>query len=385
MRDQPVVRQAIKAGTDVALEDPLGRCSQRQHPMALIDGVGRRSFQAEAIRVWLGQGFRDRIKGQQVERLHGSVLHTRNREGAFAGTVAFRDIHPAQWVGTIPMLTEGGHRLSFVLRRFPEDSIHPRSPFALVFRHPFDRQHLGGERVGQQTLQGSHLAPSTGLCRLHDTRLEPTHDAVSLLPLNGMPVHGVAGDRTSRCCHCCHLLCLLYRLAKVSRDARPAWEVSPLARGVMLRVLNSYPPYYRMAFASSRVPYPPPHRLALRLTFPGGRETGLPRSTRVPLDELGSTCSPVARHLRETMRERLHLATSLLGQAFQPLWLVGSHDVYRQFTSVSHVIPPSLPTALGLAVVHALSRGTHHLVGEATLSQELHTAGLPWPHVLVGY
>ena len=27
MRDQPVVRQAIKAGPDVALEDPLGRCS----------------------------------------------------------------------------------------------------------------------------------------------------------------------------------------------------------------------------------------------------------------------------------------------------------------------------------------------------------------------
>src|SRR6516164_4772607 len=71
-------RCTIQAGPDIALEDPLGRCSQRQHPMALIDGVSRRSFQAEAIRVWLGQGFRDRIKGQQVERLHGSVLHTRN-------------------------------------------------------------------------------------------------------------------------------------------------------------------------------------------------------------------------------------------------------------------------------------------------------------------
>jgi hypothetical protein len=153
----------------------------------------------------------------------------------------------------------------------------------------------------------------------------------------------------------------------------------------MLRWLNSYPPYYRMVFASSRVPYPPPHRFALRLTFPCGRETGLPRSARVPLDEVGSACSPVARHLRETMRERLHLATSLLGQAFQPLWLVGSHDGYQQFTSVSHVIPPSLPTALGLAVVHALSQVAHHLVGEATLSQELHTARLPWPHVLVGY
>src|SRR5262249_51167932 len=153
----------------------------------------------------------------------------------------------------------------------------------------------------------------------------------------------------------------------------------------MFRCLTSYPPHYRMAFASSRVPYPPPHRLALRLTFPGGRETGLPRSARVPLDELGSTCSPVARHLRETMRERLHLATSLLGQALQPLWLVGSHDVYRQFTSGSRVIPPSLPTSVGLAGVHALSRVPLHLVGEGTFSQDLRTGRLPWPHVLVGY
>src|SRR5262249_30040189 len=102
-----------------------------------------------------------------------------------------------------------------------------------------------------------------------------------------------AGVATSViCCVSCS------RLAKVSRDARPAWEVSPLARGVLLRSLNPYPPYYRMAFASSRVPYPPPHRLALRLPFPGGRETGLPPSARVPVDALGSTWSPVAQHLR---------------------------------------------------------------------------------------
>ena len=140
-----------------------------------------------------------------------------------------------------------------------------------------------------------------------------------------------------------------------------------------------------MAFASSGVLYPHPHGLALRLAFPDGRDTGLPRSTRVPLDDLGSACPPVAQHLRETMGKRLHLATSLLVQASQPLWLVGSHDVYQRFTCVSHVIPPSLPTAPGLAVVRALSRVAHHLFGEATLSQELHTARLPRPHVLVGY
>ena len=104
MRYQPVVRPAVKAGTDVALSDPLGRCAQRQHLMALIDGVGRRSFQAEAIRVRLGQGFRHRLKGPQGEHRHGSVLQTRNREGACAGAGAFREIHPAQREGTLPML-----------------------------------------------------------------------------------------------------------------------------------------------------------------------------------------------------------------------------------------------------------------------------------------
>src|SRR5262250_934808 len=40
---------------------------------------------------------------------------------------------------------------------------------------------------------------------------------------------------------------------------------------------------------------------------------------------------------------------------------------------------------MGLAVVDTPARGVHHRHGEATLSQELHTARLPWPHVLVGY
>ena len=52
---------------------------------------------------------------------------------------------------------------------------------------------------------------------------------------------------------------------------------------------------------------------------------------------------------------------------------------------MSHGIPPERPTALRLAVVHSRSRVTHHLQGEATWSQELQTARLPWPHGLVGY
>jgi hypothetical protein len=43
---------------------------------------------------------------------------------------------------------------------------------------------------------------------------------------------------------------------------------------------------------------PHPHRLPLRVAFPDGRSTGLPRSTLKPSHGLGSAYSPVARHLR---------------------------------------------------------------------------------------
>ncbi len=46
----------------------------------------------------------------------------------------------------------------------------------------------------------------------------------------------------------------------------------------------------------------------------------------------------------------LRRSTSLLGQACQHLWLVGLDGGYQQFTSVSHTIHPSSPTALMLAV-----------------------------------
>jgi len=162
--------------------------------------------------------------------------------------------------------------------------------------------------------------------------------------------------------------------------SQPACAWGDVAAG-----LNPSPPHYRMAFASSRVPCPHPYRLTLRLAFPKG---GI-RVSHVPHEYPWMREAPPVRRWRHICGRRYGSASTwphtFLVQASQPLWLVGSHDVYRRFTSVSHVIPPWLPTALRLAVVCELSRVAHHLVGEATLSQELHTVGLPRPHVLVGY
>jgi len=71
----------------------------------------------------------------------------------------------------------------------------------MVLRHSSHRQGLGAARVGEQALQGFDLAPPARLCRLHDTRLESTHDAVGLVPVDLVPVRlNVEGRTNVRAC-----------------------------------------------------------------------------------------------------------------------------------------------------------------------------------------
>lgn len=82
----------------------------------------------------------------------------------------------------------------------------------------------------------------------------------------------------------------------------------------------------------------------------------------------------------------VHLATYLLVQACQRFWLVGSYDVYQQFTSVTHtalILAPIPPCAgsgnLGLTVRLLLIRVRLHC------PRSYRKEGLLPPHVLVGY
>src|SRR5262249_61636916 len=84
----------------------------------------------------------------------------------------------------------------------------------------------------------------------------------------GAPAPSPVGECTSQCRHCRHLPSLLRRLAKLSGDARPDGRQHAFAWGDVARALNPYPPHYRMAFASSILPFPHVYRLALRLAFP---------------------------------------------------------------------------------------------------------------------
>src|SRR5438105_4203930 len=126
-----------------------------------------------------------------------------------------------------------------------------------------------------------HLTPSFGLHRLHHTCLEPPHLPMDGVPINGVPCCEAVGECTSQCRHCRHLPSLLKRLAKVSGDERPEGRLRACAWGDVASRLNPYPSYYKMAFASSLLLCPHTYRLALRLTFPRGRCTGLPCSVSV--------------------------------------------------------------------------------------------------------
>jgi hypothetical protein len=70
----------------------------------------------------------------------------------------------------------------------------------------------------------------------------------------------------------------------------------------------------------------------------------------------------------------------------QHLWLVGSHDVYRQFTFVDHTIQILAPNRFDASSRNVSSRMSYHLLQDkGSLSQELRTFGLLRSHVLVGY
>jgi len=58
------------------------------------------------------------------------------------------------------------------------------------------------------------------------------------------------------------------------------------------------------------------------------------------MNGLGLASPPVALHLQQKIVKLLYLATYLLVQAYQHLWLVVSDDVYQRFTYVDHTIRP---------------------------------------------
>jgi hypothetical protein len=73
--EHPCVTDVIKTATDVALKNPPCAVLFGQRAEALLDGVSGRAFRSKTLGVEIGSSLRDREQRQQIECLHGAVLH----------------------------------------------------------------------------------------------------------------------------------------------------------------------------------------------------------------------------------------------------------------------------------------------------------------------
>src|SRR6266852_5786718 len=133
----------------------------------------------------------------------------------------------------------------------------------------------------------------------------------------------------------CVSSCVRWPSALVRKDHS---EVSPLARGGT--VLLSVPLQSGVRFRPP--PLPPRPSAHLTACFPLGATCGL-TTFRVRINDWGRS-RLFAGGVASTVREEGSSYTkprAVLAQAYQRLWLVGSHDVYQRFTSVDPTIHAS--------------------------------------------
>jgi hypothetical protein len=191
---------------------------------------------------------------------------------------------------------------------------------------------------------------------------------------------------TAPAASCRHLLCLLSQLVRRSRAETPEGSQPAFAEGDLARRLNPYPPDYGVAFASSLLLYPPSHR---RPPYGGPtqrEDDGLTTFHGRITDGLGSACSPVAR--TATAGKGEHPCTWPRTFWFKPVSAFGLSVLTAFISSSPELALPSTlaPDRLGVSSRRLPSREDRPpRWGEVTLSQELRTAGLLRPHVLVGY
>src|SRR5437879_6028871 len=203
----------VKTRLYIAFQDPFRSGSVAQYYVALIYRICWSAFLPEPIRVRVRLDFCDGIECKQVQSLHCSIFHRRNRKWALTA-IAFWYVDTPQWSRTISSLGQRFYGFGFLLRGFPDFSIDPWCPLALVFSHSFDGKGLAAKGVGQQVLQRLHFAPLALLLSLYDTHLKPLHLLIDCLPVHSMPVHLLVGSCTSSYCFCRHLRCLLCRFVK---------------------------------------------------------------------------------------------------------------------------------------------------------------------------
>jgi hypothetical protein len=137
-----------------------------------------------------------------------------------------------------------------------------------------------------------------------------------------------------------HLQHLLYRFLRCSRVETPQGSQPAFASGDVTTRIR--PITGRHSLFPTPLPAPP--LVGLTTSLPPFREGryGLTTFHKVDKDGLGALCSPVVLGVHDRVRAKtLCPLRCLLAQAYQHLWLVPFHDVYREFTCVHHTIHPA--------------------------------------------
>ena len=226
---QPWVAELVKAGLHGSFKYPVRPGAVRERDGTLCHRVGTAACLPQPVRVWVGGRFCHGIQSLHVQRLHGSIFHRRETQGALC-PVWFRDRHAPQWEGLIPSVPQFVYGHPLTLRVFPRSLVNPWSVLAWVFCHASDGKGSAAERVGEQGLQGWHLVPRASLRCLNDTCLQPTHRLIDRFPWDGMPVCRGVGDSTSREFRR-HLHRPLDRFVKFSRQSTPQGSLPACASG----------------------------------------------------------------------------------------------------------------------------------------------------------
>ena len=222
MREHPVVADVIEASLDVAFQRPLRRRFLRQRQKALFDGVRGGALRAKAVGIGIGLRFRNGQKREQVKSLHRAILHRRNAEGPQL-SISFGNVDPPQRRRLIAAPTQRMDRLAFARRGRPDCSVHPRRAFAFIFRDSSHGQGSTVKRVAQQPLQGFHLAPTTGLSALDDTRLQPVDEPLTLSPVDLAEVEWFTGRCTRGIFHA-HLRFLPAQVRPALSSSTTRWK-----------------------------------------------------------------------------------------------------------------------------------------------------------------
>jgi len=181
--------------------------------------------------------------------------------------------------------------------------------------------------------------------------------------LSGKGAPGAQGSR--------HLQHLLRRFFACSRPERPEGSLPACASGNVeprIRLITRRHSLSPSSFPRSAIGSP--------YGVPASKEEryGLTVFRVTDHDGLGALCSPVAML---SMPEKASVSgpcySPFLGQAYQHLWLVRSHGVYREFASAHHTINPrSFPPDAGRDTVP--SRFRCYPIGYRSIVRGLSTA-----------